>query len=181
GWAELWQDKGTRLLGEALAALVILAALWLLLLRMDRRVFAPALADASRVYESEALSRVIIDTSPVGLVLMDPASGQPLVENELARQLAGGHDAIEGPGLYALLAEHARSQAAQVRQDVHEFQWLATGGEAGPVRLQVSMALAAWRERTVWVCALRDVTAQAELEQTLRHARRDAELAREAA
>lgn len=181
GWAELWRDKGARLLGEALAALVILAALWLLLLRMDRRVFAPALADASRVYESEALSRVIIDTSPVGLVLMDPASGQPLVENDLARQLAGGHDAIEGPGLYALLAEHARSQAAQVRQDVHEFQWLATAGAAGPVRLQVSMALAAWRERTVWVCALRDVTAQAELEQTLRHARRDAELAREAA
>ncbi len=178
GWAEMWQDKGARLLAQALAALTILGALWLLLLRMDRRVFAPALADASRVYESEALSRVIIDTSPVGLVLMDPASGQPLVENELARQMAGTAAGNDGPGLYALLAEHARQQEAA---PVQEFQWLAAEEGDAQVRLQVSMALAAWRERTVWVCALRDVTAQAELEQTLRHARRDAELAREAA
>lgn len=178
GWGDLWRDKGGRLLAQALAALTILAALWLLLLRMDRRVFAPALADASRVYESEALSRVIIDTSPVGLVLMDPHSGQPLVENELARQLAGNPGTIGGPGLYALLAEHARQQE---EASVQEFQWLAAEEGDAPVRLQVSMALAAWRERTVWVCALRDVTAQAELEQTLRHARRDAELAREAA
>ncbi len=178
GWADMWHDKGARLLAQALAALTILGALWLLLLRMDRRVFAPALADASRVYESEALSRVIIDTSPVGLVLMDPDSGQPLVENELARHMAGTAAGNGGPGLYALLAEHARQQEPQ---PVQEFQWLAAEEGDAQVRLQVSMALAAWRERTVWVCALRDVTAQAELEQTLRHARRDAELAREAA
>lgn len=180
GWAELWGDKGLRLLSQLLAALTILAALWLLLLRMDRRIFAPALADASRVYESEALSRVIIDTSPVGLVLIDPDSGHPLLENELARQLAGAADAGDGAGLYARLADHVRQQDVQ---PLHEFQWTAPAGSGGvsALRLQVAMALAAWHERTVWVCALRDVTAQAELEQTLRQARRDAELAREAA
>ncbi|MCS4229557.1 hypothetical protein EDF77_0892 [Stenotrophomonas maltophilia] len=62
GWGDLWHEKGGRMLAQTLASAVILLALWLLLLRLHRRVFTPALADAARVYESEALSRVIIDT-----------------------------------------------------------------------------------------------------------------------
>lgn len=177
GWNALWADKGARLLAQLLAAVTILAALWWLLLRMDRRIFAPALADASRVYESEALSRVIIDTSPVGLVLIDPHTGQPLVQNELARQMASDAGG-SGGDLYALLAEQARQQPGQA---AHEFQWATPAGTLPDIRLQVSMAPASYRERAVWVCALRDVTAQAELERTLRDARRDAERARESA
>ena len=181
GWDDLWQEKGTRLLAQALAAAVILLALWLLLLRLDRRVFTPALADASRVYESEALSRVIIDTSPVGLVLIDPTSGEPLVENEPARQMAAQGVAADGQALYAVLSGHAREAAAADADSAHEFQWNAEGPARHGLKLQVAMAPAMFRDRPVWVCALRDVTAQAELEQTLRVARSDAERARAAA
>lgn len=180
GWADLWHDKGLRLLLQGLAALLILSALWWLLLRLDRRVFTPALADASRVYESEALSRVIIDTSPVGLVLIEQATGEPLVENELARQMASEAAGDDGGALYAQLAARARADDGRA---AHDFQYSTrpSGAASKPRQLQVSMALAAYRERTVWVCALRDVTAQAELEQTLRLARQDAERARAAA
>lgn len=181
GWGDLWQEKGTRLLAQALAAAVILLALWLLLLRLDRRVFTPALADASRVYESEALSRVIIDTSPVGLVLIDPSSGEPLVENEPARQMAAQGVAADGQALYAVLSGHARDAVAADGDTTHEFQWNAEGPARHALKLQVAMAPAMFRDRPVWVCALRDVTAQAELEQTLRVARSDADRARAAA
>ena len=183
GWDDLWQDKGGRMLSQGLAAAVILLALWLLLLRLDRRVFTPALADASRVYESEALSRVIIDTSPVGLVLIDPSTGAPLVENEPARQMAAQALAADGNALYAVLAGHARAAlpAEAAADGAHEFHWNADGKADHALQLQVAMAPASFHERPVWVCALRDVTAQAELEQTLRHARSDAERARAAA
>lgn len=180
GWDDLWREKGGRLLAQALASAVILLALWLLLLRLHRRVFTPALADASRVYESEALSRVIIDTSPVGLVLIDPTNGEPLVENEPARQMAA-LVAADGDALYAVLATHARTAAAAGAGAAQEFQWNAEGAARHALELQVAMAPASFRDRPVWVCALRDVTAQAELERTLRDARSDAERARAAA
>ncbi len=182
GWGDLWHDKGNRLLAQLLAAALILAALWWVLLRLDRRVFMPALADAWRVYESEALSRVIIDTSPVGLVLIDPESGEPLVQNELARQMADAAATVDGQTFHAALANKVQPDAAS-GQAVREFLWSAPVAEPGQpaLRLQVAIASAAYRDRAVWVCALRDVTAQAELEQTLRSARRDAERARAAA
>ena len=180
-WADLWHEKGSRLLSQLLTAAVILLALWWLLIRLDRRVFRPALADASRVYVSEALSRVIIDTSPVGLVLMDPGSGEPLVENVLARQMAADAEA-EGQALYAVLAGRARQAGDDAGNGpTLEFPWTAPGHRAAARQLQVSMAPAVYQDRAVWVCALRDITAQVELEQTLRHARQDAERARAAA
>lgn len=177
-WHDLWAARGARVLAQVLAALSILTLLWWLLLRLQRRVFAPALQDASQVYESEALSRVIIDTSPIGLVLMAHESGELLLENALARQLAGTPGESGDADVYARLRTHARAHAADA---THEFACTTTTADGGLRRLQVAMALASWHQRRVWVCALRDVTAQAELERTLRHARRDAERARAAA
>lgn len=197
-WDDLWQARGNRVLAQVLAAVLILTVLWWLLLRLQRRVFAPALQDASRVYESEALSRIIIDTSPIGLVLMAHETGEVLLDNALARELVGatedvdaetahdaaaqdsGADAESTPRrtVHARLRAHARAHGDDL---THEFGFTTTDAEGAPRRLQVAMALASWHQRRVWVCALRDVTAQVELERTLRHARRDAERARAAA
>jgi len=177
-WRDLWEAIGVALLLKVLAAMVIIVAVWVVLLRLQRRVVTPAMADASRVYESEALSRVIIDTSPVGLALLDPTDGHVLLENDVARAISGVHGGQDDAALYPQLVMQASSHVGEGR---HEFQW-GNDGEAGPpARLQVSMSLAKWRDSAVWVCALRDVTVQAELEDTLRAARRDAERARAAA
>jgi two-component system capsular synthesis sensor histidine kinase RcsC len=178
-WSDLFAEQGTKLGALAGAAVLLLALLWMLLSRLDRRVFAPALADASRVYESEALSRVIIGTSPVGLCLLDRASGAPMVENDAACELAGVAPAdAASPSLYADLIAHA---SAQGFAELHEFQWTRDRQDGRREHLQVSMALSSYLEHPVWVCALRDVTAQAELEENLRRARHDSETARQAA
>lgn len=177
GWADIWSSQGPYLLARWLSALLIIGLLWWLLRRIDRRVFTPALQDASRVYESEALSRVIIGTAPLGLALLARGSGAPLLQNDAARQLVGSplQGAVEP--LYARLAELGRSASGE---DVLDLQWSPEEGAAN-AQLQISMAPARYREQPVWVCALRDVTAQRELEENLRRAREDSEAARQAA
>ncbi len=179
-WTDIWTAQGPYLLARSLSALLIIGLLWWLLLRIDRRVFKPALADASRVYESEALSRAIIGTAPIGLALLARDSGSPLLQNEAARQLVGeGADigATAIAPLYARLAELGHSSHAG---EALELQW-SPEEEGSDTQLQISMALATYHDQAVWVCALRDVTAQVELEDTLRRAREDAEAARQAA
>ncbi|EPG2415876.1 ATP-binding protein [Stenotrophomonas maltophilia] len=179
-WADIWKAQGPYLLARSLSALLIIGLLWWLLLRIDRRVFKPALADASRVYESEALSRAIIGTAPIGLALLARDSGMPLLQNDTARQLvgeAGGADSHAIAPLYARLAELGRGGHDD---EALELQWSPDEG-GSDTQLQISMALATYHDQAVWVCALRDVTAQVELEDTLRRAREDAESARQAA
>ncbi|TDV30913.1 ATP-binding protein [Stenotrophomonas sp. CC22-02] len=180
GWADIWRSQGAYLLARALSALVIIGLLWWLLRRIDRRVFTPALVDASRVYESEALSRVIIGTAPVGLVLLARGSGEPLLQNDAARQLVESVHAageVAPQPLYVRLAELGRNASLD---EVLELQW--SPAESGTAtQLQISMAQATYDEQPVWVCALRDVTAQVELEDNLRRAREDSEAARQSA
>ncbi len=177
-WSDIWKAQGPYLLARSLSALLIIGLLWWLLLRIDRRVFTPALADASRVYESEALSRAIIGTAPIGLALLARDSGRPLLQNDTARQLVGeGADSHAIAPLYVRLAELGRSSHGD---DALELQW-SPDEEGSDTQLQISMALATYHDQAVWVCALRDVTAQVELEDTLRRAREDAEAARQAA
>lgn len=178
GWDDLWRDQGNAILLRVCVALLILSALWWMLWRLDRRVFAPALADASRVYESEALSQAIIGTAPVGLALLRRRDGAPLLQNQTARELGGEAGSDDGvPALYAGLAAHARGLPGQGG----EFNWSLPNEGGTPIQLQVALATASYQDEPVWVCALRDVTAQMELQHTLRQARQDSEKAREAA
>ena len=178
-WTDVWGAQGPYLLARWLSALLIIGLLWWLLQRIDRRVFTPALADASRVYESEALSRAIIGTAPIGLALLARDNGQPLLQNETARALVG-HEPDDGATvapLYARLAELGRGETGE---DALELQW--SPSDAGSTtQLQISLAKASYHDQAVWVCALRDVTAQVELEENLRRAREDSEAARQSA
>lgn len=181
GWHDLWRDQWQDMLWKMLIALSILSALWYVLLRMDHRLFAPALADARRITESEALSRIIIETSPVGLALVSMANGQPLLQNGLARGLAYSADEAGEPvpALYRQLAHWAKPEEDSQHL---QFQWPETAATGIAQRqLEVGLARATYNGQPVWVCALHDVTSQVELEENLRHARQDSEAARHAA
>ncbi|MGC1547536.1 MAG: response regulator [Rhodanobacter sp.] len=160
----------------AAVTVLILGALWALLLRMDRRVFAPALAGASLVYESEELNRVIIDTSPVGLCLLNPKDASAILQNDVMRRFAD--DCVErSPSLYQRLIE----QAGDNLSGPTEFKWVVERLDGNHRNLLVAAAPANYRVHRVLLCAVRDVTAQAELEDKLRQARHDSELAKQAA
>jgi len=178
GWAALWQDQGLPIALHALAGTLIVVVLWTLLWRMDRRIMTPVLAEASRVYESEALSQTIIGTASVGLALLRCEDGAPLLQNQVARALAespAGSEAV--PPLYAALIQHARS----LNGTNGTFTWALQRDNQAPIQLEVALAHARYREQEVWVCALHDITAQVELQDTLDRARRDSEQARAAA
>ena len=154
----------------------ILVLLWALLLRMDRRVFAPALAGAERVYESDAFNRAIVATSPVALCLLDPLNAQPILQNrrmrEYADRLAGGSGA-----LHVRLLEGAQ----QVDEGMPGFPLSIELPDGVCWKVQVTTARTHYGDRPAWLFALNDVTAQAELERNLRLSRHDAESARIAA
>ncbi|MFC4761896.1 hybrid sensor histidine kinase/response regulator [Dyella koreensis] len=179
-WRQMLGDLWQHFALIAAAAALILAGLWALLLRMDRRVLAPALADASRVYESEALSRVIIETSPVGLCLLDSQRADPILQNDVMRQFAEQVGATVS--LYTQLARQTRNMTHATRTSgAMEFQLDLQRQSGDPLSLLVAAAPTQYRDRPVWLCALRDITARAELEERLRQARIDSEQAKLAA
>ncbi|MCC7634825.1 hybrid sensor histidine kinase/response regulator [Stenotrophomonas rhizophila] len=168
-WEELLAVNGWKVWLKAAATLSMSAILWTVLLLLDRRVFTPALLNTARVYESQALSRIIIDTTPIGLCLLDAADASALAENAVAGSLAAPVADASIP-LYAQLVAQVRGKAGQGQQVLH---WVHQG-----MRLEVSMAPATYRGRAVWVCALHDVTTQHELQRSLQQARVDSEHAR---
>lgn len=171
-WTDIWAAQQTYLLGGGLALAALLAALWTLLLLVDRRVLRPALEEAARVHESEALSRTLIETSPVGLCLLDQQSGQVILHNQALEQLIGD---TTGNLMDALVGRLVQRIDGQVHGKLFEAP---SSDEQGPPRyLQSIVAASRYQRRAIWVCAVTDVTAQKETQQRLLDARRHAEQA----
>lgn len=174
--ADVWRVEGLSIVIAAAITLAILGLLWWVLLRMDRRVFAPTLANASRVYESDALNRTIVEMSPVGLALIAPGIETPIMQNAAGRGLVG-----DAPDALALLyAELAKQTTLASDQQLHEFEWTFER-DGKPRRVQVLMAPTMHREKRAWLCVMRDITAEAELQDHLYRAKVDSEQARVAA
>ncbi|MBN8923956.1 MAG: hypothetical protein BGP10_08785 [Rhodanobacter sp. 68-29] len=169
--------RGLRLV---LPASIAVAGIWILLLLLERKVLAPALAEASLVYESEALNRSIIETSPVGLCVIDSANGNVLVENQWAASMAGT-SASRKSALFDFLSSRLARIPDADADDMPAPPAILDWQVDGTRRLQVIASRVRYRERPAWLCVLRDVTAQHEFEEKLRSARREAERARQAA
>ncbi|GGA03369.1 hybrid sensor histidine kinase/response regulator [Dyella caseinilytica] len=165
--------KGRFLTAAVLATLIILAALWALLLRMDRRIFAPALSDASRVYESDALNRAIVETSPIGLSLLDRDTSRPVMQNAVVEQVAGGDEAHVDT-LYQAICRESKPKGVDAS---HDFQYTFEH-DGQPRHLRVITTPTTHHEKQSLLCVIRDVTSEVELNERLVQARRDSEQAR---
>jgi len=183
-WAVVYIFTGSDVLAASCAqyvsvillAVAMLVLLWGLLLRMDQRVFAPALASAEKVYESEALNRTIVGTSPVALCLLDPLNARLILQNKRMREYADRLGA-GSCALYVRLLEGAR----QADEGMSEFPLSIELAGSVYWKVQVTAARARHGERPAWLFVLNDVTVQAELERSLRLSCHDAESARIAA
>jgi two-component system capsular synthesis sensor histidine kinase RcsC len=178
-WRDVWHARSTSIaIAIGLAALVLMG-LWALLIRMDRGIFTPTLGRALQVYQSEELNRTIIETSPVGLCLIGVDDHLPILQNDLSRDHASL--ITGGVSLYQrLMRGHARSTGGHAGSSEFELP-IALPGAAGFRRLLVAATRTTYRDRTVLLCVMRDITARVELEDRLRQARRDSELALAAA
>jgi two-component system capsular synthesis sensor histidine kinase RcsC len=182
-WVDILRDESLPILVAIIVAAVLLALLWLLLIHQDRSVFAPALVRAKRVYQSEALNRTMIETSPVGLCVIAMGSAVPLLENNLVRGYAADIPDPETTFYRQLLQGHAEAvQQMDGRPEAREFGLiLANGFDEGRRHLLVAAMPIVYQDRHALFCVLRDVTARAELEENLLRARQDSETARLAA
>jgi two-component system, NarL family, capsular synthesis sensor histidine kinase RcsC len=179
-WQDLLHAELASIIASIVLAVMLLSVLWLLLIRQDRGVFSPLLSRAKRVYQSEVLNRTMIETSPVGLCVIAVDNAAPLLQNDLVRGYAAG---IPDPGatFYRQLLQGFSESKDMLdgRPDTREFNLsLQNGFEEGVRHLLVSAMPIFYQDRNALFCVLRDVTARTEIEESLRRAKHDSELAR---
>lgn len=179
-----WRDIVAAIWGKAVAAAgllsAVLAVVWLLLFQLNRRVFLPMYARAEEVFESERLSRTVIETVPIGIGLVSTGSGELLYGGSALTALT---ELVDG-GMPRLLAELSTrcTRIRSVQRDssagpmFHEDVTLRTldGGEIG---LQIRFALGRYLGEDVLVAAFVDVTASQQLARQLHGAKEAADQA----
>lgn len=169
GWRELLAEAW-RELGIAMAVWALgMAATWMLLAWLDRRVLAPAAHRSRQVHADEQLFRSLIQMTPAGLCLIDTEAAQPVVQNELMRRYA---DAAErcGMDLYAaLLQGHLRARTGGGEGGdpaIGEFELShPAAGRVAARHLLASATQVVHDQRSVLLCVLQDLTARVELQE----------------
>jgi two-component system capsular synthesis sensor histidine kinase RcsC len=176
-WRAIAKDVSGPVGVSAATTGMIILVVWTLILLFNRRVFQPVLARSQRVFESEHLSRTLVETAPVGLELIALDSGQPLLSSPMMIDKAT-QMLVPAPVLSAELVRRHRQRggASGEKQVTHEELTLPTR-EGGAMDLSVSVVPARYRGQDVLVTAFTDVTAEKNLERQLREAKQAADLA----
>ncbi|MHC5351447.1 hybrid sensor histidine kinase/response regulator [Metapseudomonas furukawaii] len=165
-WRDFIAVMGWPVMLEALMALGTVGLIWTCLLYFKLRIFRPLINRSLHVFESEQLSRTLIETAPVGLGLLDIKRGEPLLQSAAMIQLQA-RVRLGGKSLPAMLLGHfQRCQAPLVQLDL-SFDT----HEGATVSLAVSMAPVRYRARDALVVAFTDITEKKRLEQHLLEAR----------
>jgi two-component system capsular synthesis sensor histidine kinase RcsC len=157
--------------------LAVIALVWWLLVRFDRRVLKPDDARTRRVIDSENLNRTIVESAPSGIALLSLADGAVLLQNDTMRD----YDARRAsePSLPARLLERFdRSPAAAAWQPDLHVTLPTAGGET--VDLLVNLVRTRYRDTDVVLCNFSDITSQKNIERQLDEAARAADAANNA-
>ncbi|WP_321859768.1 ATP-binding protein [Burkholderia cenocepacia] len=155
----------------------VIALVWWLLVRFDRRVLKPDDARTRRVIDSENLNRTIVEAAPSGIALLSLADGAVLLQNDTMRD----YDARRAgePSLPARLLERFdRSPSAAAWQPDLHVTLPTADGEA--VDLLVNLVRTRFRDTDVVLCNFSDITSQKNIERRLDEAARAADAANDA-
>ncbi|MGS1011588.1 response regulator [Achromobacter anxifer] len=177
-WRTIIADLWPRLTGYAVAALLMVAFVWAVLLLLDRKVFKPGYARSQRIFESENLNRTMVATAPSGLALLSLNTGEVLLQNEVMQGYAAS-GATGSPPLHArLLALYGGAPGATSwHADLELPHPRADGGHSD---LLVSAVRTKYQGVDVLLCNFTDITARKQLEQKLDEARVAADTANQA-
>ncbi|WP_156441739.1 hybrid sensor histidine kinase/response regulator [Burkholderia sp. MSMB1078WGS] len=185
GWrliyAYTWGDLAAGIwpqvrLTAALAAGLI-GVLWALLLWFNRRVFGPLLEQSARVVETEHLNRMLIETAPIGLGVIEAGTGRPMLfspaTNDVAERVVTETDSLFG--------DIARRYVEQRDAGIVHDDLALTTRDGDRIDLAISLAPARYRNASVLIAAFTDITDKKRIEQALRDAKLAADNARHAA
>lgn len=184
GWrliyAYTWRDvlKGVwpQIRWTPAVTLGLVSVLWLLLWWYNRRVFGPMLAHTEHAAEVEHLNRLLIETAPIGLGVINAHSGQPMLRSPAMVDVAN-RVVTEAPTLSAEIAQRFAAQRSDDK--VHDDIAFATR-DGGQLDLEVNLAQARYQNADVLVTAFTDVTDKKRTEQALRDAKQAADEANRA-
>lgn len=170
-WSTIVTAIASQLTTAATMTAATLALIWALFLYFELRVVRPLMDRSRLALESEHLNRTLIETAPVGLGLIDAASGSPLLHSPAMEKMT----ARVGAGKFNLsveLADRYRRRAdGKIDTDVIEEDLSFVARDGNPVTLSVSMTGARYRGSNVVVAAFIDVTEKYLLAQRLREAK----------
>ncbi|MBN3794122.1 hybrid sensor histidine kinase/response regulator [Burkholderia sp. Ac-20392] len=174
-WHDVLAAIRNRTLATAFVLAVILAVIWLLLFLLDRRVFLPMYARSERVFESERLSRTVIETVPVGIGLVSIGTGELLHGGSSLVALAEQIDGGMGRLLAELATRYARRLAAY-RDAAAELVFVEDVTlptcDDGEIALQARFAVGRYLGDDVLIAAFVDMSASQRLARQLRDSKR---------
>ncbi|CAB3798203.1 Sensor histidine kinase RcsC [Paraburkholderia ultramafica] len=172
--AELWP----RLVGSAVAALVLTGLMWTLLLMLNRAVFKPAYEHSKRVFESENLNRTMVAAAPSGFALLSFERGDVMLQNNVMCRYATNVRQDE-PSLHVQLHRlYDRSPEAPAWQSDLEMSLRLKGDQVND--LLVSLVRTKYQGNEVLLCSFSDVTNLKNTERKLDEARAAADAANQA-
>ncbi|WP_081067761.1 hybrid sensor histidine kinase/response regulator [Burkholderia stagnalis] len=161
---------GWQIGGALLVAGLLIVIVWVSVALFERRVFMPAFEYSQRVFDSEHLSRTLVETAPVGLAIVSLESGKPLLSSAMMADLV--ETTSERASMLFRIAIDKYSAAAR-RPDFNgmtdivrdEMEWLDSTGR--PTHLAMGLATAKYKGENVLVLTLSDISANKALEKTL--------------
>lgn len=154
------------------ASLLTIAIMWVLLVRLHRRVFASIYARSQRVFDSEALCRSVIETAPIGLGLISRVDGHfMLVSPALAEMIARLGSDYRTLSAQAVARYNASLEGGASGGPLQaDFVLPDTGADTAPLQLEMNVCGARYQEIDVLIVAVADVTARRQLVQKLEEA-----------
>ena len=177
-WHGLLNDVRLPLIINLSALLFALICLWTFILLLDRRIFKPAFSNAQRIYESENLNRVMVDTSPSGLTLLSIADGSVLLENEVMRRWTLIGSMTRPPLHLQLLATHLAASPLGTTPCHRDVQFVLA--DDSTMELHSTTIATQYQGIRVLLCNVVDITGRKALERQLEAARQTAEAANQA-
>ncbi|KWH08714.1 hybrid sensor histidine kinase/response regulator [Burkholderia territorii] len=169
-----------RIAGTASATALALVLLWTFVILFNRKVVAPLFERSERVFDSEHLSRTLIETAPVGLALVNVSDNTVLLESAHMLALEARVGARDGTLIGDVLKRHAPAAFLEQRGSraaTADLQLSLPGDDGGMIDLAAKLTPAHYQGRPVVVVAFSDVTAERRLARQLTAAKQAADSA----
>lgn len=179
-WLEIAALIGRQIGEVALATLGLLILLWYSLIYFKMRIFRPLINHSHLVYESEQLSRTLIDTAPLGLGILNVDSRAFLLCSPMMQHTEEQLKADEGTLADKLMQSYSRHTDAGNSQEEHglaQFEQTLEMIDGQQLSLAVSMTPSRYHGDEVLVVAFTDITNKKRLENQLMAAREAADKA----
>jgi two-component system capsular synthesis sensor histidine kinase RcsC len=172
GYAAAAAAMATPLLLTLGCALALLALLVAGARHFDRHLLQRNRREAARALESETLNHILVNATPIGLMIAARPSLDLVVVNTVAQALTGMYTAETMPAALAadFQAHAGNDEVVSTFAKIYRFEHSLAGASAGRT-LQITYAPAQYKRQDVLICAITDITAQKNIEKELRAAR----------